>query len=106
MVLLLSLTGWRFLISEVPLYPPLAADCRHSQRCGPRPADSQYQSTFDFVYVYAVPWSEFPSSPHTLIYEVPWSEFPIVPSYPHYPHTCRLTYLHTQLAVYLSGRRD
>ena len=21
------------------------------------------------------------------VYVVPWSEFPIVPSYPHYPHT-------------------
>ena len=31
--------------------------------------DSHQQSTLDAVYVY----------------EVPWSEFPIVPSYPHYP---------------------
>jgi hypothetical protein len=35
-------------------------------------SDSHYQYTFDTVYVY----------------EVPWSEFPIVPSYPHYPHRC------------------
>ena len=33
-------------------------------------SDSHYQSTVDAVYVYVVPWSEFP----------------IVPSYPHYPH--------------------
>ena len=33
-------------------------------------SDSHYQSTLDAVYVY----------------EVPWSEFPIIPSYPHYPH--------------------
>jgi len=32
--------------------------------------DFSYQSTLDAVYVYVVPWSEFP----------------IVPSYPHYPH--------------------
>jgi len=32
-------------------------------------SDSQYQSTLDAVYVYVVPWSEFP----------------MVPSYPHYP---------------------
>ena len=32
---------------------------------------SHYQSTLDAVYVYVVPWSEFP----------------IVTSYPHYPHT-------------------
>jgi len=32
-------------------------------------SDSHYQSTLDVVYVYVVPWSEFP----------------IVPSYPHYP---------------------
>ena len=40
----------------------------------PRPitlvSHSHYQSTLDAVYVYVVPWSEFP----------------IVPSYPHYPH--------------------
>ena len=36
-------------------------------------SDSHYQSTLDAVYVYVVPWSEFP----------------IVPSYPHYPHRCR-----------------
>jgi len=34
-----------------------------------RGLDSHYQYTFDAVYVYVVPWSEFP----------------IVPSYPHYP---------------------
>jgi len=33
-------------------------------------ASVSYQSTLDAVYVY----------------EVPWSEFPIIPSYPHYPH--------------------
>ena len=33
-------------------------------------SDSHYLSTLDAVYVYAVPWSEFP----------------IVPSYPHYLH--------------------
>ena len=33
-------------------------------------SDSHYQFTLDAVYVYVVPWSEFP----------------IVPSYPHYPH--------------------
>ena len=33
--------------------------------------DSPYQSTLDAVYVYIVPWSEFP----------------IVPSYPHYPQS-------------------
>ena len=38
--------------------------CRDS----PLPADSHYQSTLDAVYVYVVPWTEFP----------------IVPSYPHY----------------------
>jgi len=35
------------------------------------PTHSHYQSTLDAVYVYVVPWSEFP----------------IVPSYPHYPHS-------------------
>ena len=34
-------------------------------------SDSHYQSTLDAVYVYVVPWSEFP----------------IVPSYAYYPHT-------------------
>ena len=33
-------------------------------------SDSHYQSILDAVY----------------LYEVPWSEFPTVPSYPHYPH--------------------
>jgi len=37
-------------------------------------SDSHYQSTHDAVYVYVVPWSEFP----------------IVPSYHHYPHAARV----------------
>jgi len=32
--------------------------------------DPHYQSTFDAIYVYVVPWSDFPT----------------VPSYPHYPN--------------------
>jgi len=49
------------------------------QTQNPRPlyvavvSDSRYLSTLDAVYVYVVPWSEFP----------------IVPSYPHYPHETR-----------------
>ena len=37
-------------------------------------SDSHYQATLDAVYVYLVPWSEFP----------------IVPSYPYYPQSARL----------------
>ena len=38
------------------------------------PRCSHYQSVLAVVYVYVVPWSEFP----------------IVPAYPHYPHPCDL----------------
>jgi hypothetical protein len=35
------------------------------------------------------------------VYVVPWSEFPIVPSYPHYPHGSRTTLCpdHSPMAI-------
>jgi len=55
-------------------YMCLACDAPVDGLREPPLSDSRYQSTLDAVYVYAVPWSEFP----------------FVPSYPHYPHAARM----------------
>ena len=63
--------GTSLIINRTPprtaIGPYAYAYCRVR---GSLPLGFHYQSTLDAVYVYVVPWSEFP----------------IVPSYPHYPH--------------------